>query len=76
MAKNTAQGREDVMAEDIGNQPHRLVLAQIFTVGGNDARRFLSAMLQGVQAEVGEFLRLGVGVDGYNAAFIAKFVGS
>jgi hypothetical protein len=32
-------------------------------------------MLQGVQAEVGEFLRLGVGVDGNDAAFFAKFVG-
>jgi hypothetical protein len=33
-------------------------------------------MLQGVQAEIGELLRLGVGVDGDDAAFIAKFIGS
>jgi hypothetical protein len=52
------------------------MLAQALAVGGYYACRFLSAMLQGVQPEVGEFLRLGVGVDGDYATFIAKFVGS
>jgi hypothetical protein len=33
-------------------------------------------MLKGVQSKIGELLRLGVGVDGDYAAFIAKFVRS
>ena len=64
------------MAEDICDQPHGLMLAQALAVGGDDARRFLSAMLKGVQSKIGELLRLGVGVDGDYAAFIAKFVRS
>jgi hypothetical protein len=32
-------------------------------------------MLQSVQAEVGELLGFGVGVDGDYAAFFAKFIG-
>jgi hypothetical protein len=32
-------------------------------------------MLEGVEPQVGEFLRLGVGVDGDYATFVAKFVG-
>src|ERR1019366_324200 len=55
--------------------PHRLVLAQGLAVGGDDPRRFLTAMLQSMQAEIDELLRLGMGVDGDHAALIAKFVG-
>jgi len=40
--------------EDIGDQAHGLVLTQDLAVGSDDARRFLSAMLQGVQAKISE----------------------
>src|SRR5208337_3239385 len=39
-------------------------------------RRFLSAMLERVQPEISKLLRLGMGVDGDHATFIAKFVGN
>jgi uncharacterized Rossmann fold enzyme len=52
------------------------MLAQALAIGGDDARRFLSAMLQGMQSKIGKLLRLGMGMDGDHAAFIAKFVRS
>jgi hypothetical protein len=51
------------------------VLAQALAVRGDDASRFLPAMLEGVQSKVGKLLRLGMGVDRHHAAFVAKFVG-
>src|SRR5207253_9717059 len=61
--QNTAQRSQYFMAEDIGDQPHGLVLAQALAVRGNDARRFLSTMLEGMQAEIGKLLGLRMGVD-------------
>ncbi len=52
------------------------MLAQALAVGRNDARRFLPAMLQRVQTEVGKLLRFGMGVDCDDAALITKFVRS
>ena len=46
--KYSAQRSQHVVAEDVGDQAHGLVLAQAFAVGSDDARRFLSAMLQGM----------------------------
>ena len=57
-------------------RPIDLCWRRSLAVGGDDAGRFLSAMLERVQAEVGELLRLGMGVDGDHATFVAKFVGS
>ena len=48
---------------------------QALSIGGDDAGGFLSAVLQGVQAEVGELLGFGVAVDRHHAAFFTKFVG-
>ena len=73
--ENTAQRTQHFVAEDIGDQAHGFVLAQTFAIGGNDARRFLSAMLQGVEREIAKLLRLGMRMDGDHAALIAKFVG-
>jgi hypothetical protein len=50
------------------------VLPEPLSVGSDDACGFLPAMLQSMKAEVGEFLRLGVGMDGDDSAFIMKFV--
>jgi hypothetical protein len=50
------------------------VLAQVLPIGSNDARRFLSAMLQRMQSEISELLGLGVGVDSNYATFFAEFV--
>ena len=60
---------QHVGGEDVGDQAHGLVQLQLLAVGGGDARRFLAAMLQRVQAEVGELGGLGMAVDGHHATF-------
>ena len=75
-SQNAAQRSQHVMAEDIRDQPHGLVLAQPLAVRGDDARRFLSTMLESMQSEISKLLGLRMGVDGDHAAFITKFVGS
>jgi hypothetical protein len=47
--------REDVLIEDISDKPHRLMAGNNFTVGGGNARRFLSAVLKCENTEVGKF---------------------
>src|SRR5580700_5496998 len=63
------------LAKNIGNQSHRLVLAQALPIRRDNARRFLPAMLQSMQPQVGQLLGLGMRVNSNYAAFIAKFVG-
>jgi hypothetical protein len=43
-------------------------------VGTDDAGRLLSAVLQGMQAKVGQFFRLGMRKDGDHSTLIVKFV--
>ena len=66
--------RQNILGEDVGHQSHGAMGAQSQPVGGDDARRFLSAMLQRMQPEVSQLLRLRVSVDGHHAAFVMKFV--
>ena len=73
--ENAAQRGEHFLGKDVGDQSHGAVGVEVLAVGGHDAGRLLSAMLQGVQAEIGKLLGLGVGVDGNHAAFFAEFVG-
>src|SRR5688500_8108780 len=42
---------QDVLREDLRDQPHRLVEALRFAVRGDDAGRLLAAVLEGVQPE-------------------------
>ena len=51
-------GGEDVV--DVAHLPHA---AQLVAVGGDDAGRLLPAVLEGVQAEVGEVRRFRVSED-------------
>ena len=73
--KRAGKASQDVGVEDVGDQAHRLVQLQLLAVGRGDARRFLPAMLQGVQAQVSELGRLRMAVDGHHATFFAKLVG-
>src|ERR1039457_3444327 len=50
------------------------VQMQIDSVGGGDARRFLPAMLQRVEAEVGQLRRLGMAEDAEYAAVIMEMI--
>ena len=49
-----AQRRQRPLVEDLGDQPHVLVDEDRAAVGGGDACRLLPAVLQGVEAVVGE----------------------
>ena len=68
--------RQHVFGEDIGNHAHRLVDAGSQAIGGNNPRRFLPAMLQSVQAQVSQLLRLGMSEDRHHTALVVKFVES
>ena len=63
------------VGEDLRNQAHALDVGEMLSVGGGDARRFLSAMLQRIQAEVGLPGGVGMSVDGDDAALFVQLVG-
>ncbi len=54
------------------DQAHALDVGEVLAVGGGDAGRFLAAMLQGIEAEVGLARGVGMAVDGDYAAFFAQ----
>ena len=66
---------EHIVGEDFRDQAHALDVGEMLAVGGGDAGRFLAAMLQGVEAEIGFARGVGMAVDGDDAAFFAQFVG-
>src|SRR3954468_16228705 len=72
--ESSAQFCELLLGENVGNQAHGFVNVQGHAIRGHDSGRFLSAMLQGMQTEVGEGFGLRMGVDCYYATLIAKFV--
>ena len=74
--QSAAHLREHIFGEDVGDRAHGLVRARGQAVGGDDAGRFLAAMLQRMQAEVSQLLRLRVREDRDHAALVVKFVGS
>ncbi len=57
-------------------RPMALWHCEVIAVGGDNAGRFLSAMLQRVQAQVGELRGLRMGVDRHHPTFFVKFVGN
>ena len=65
---------QNILGKDVGHQSHGAMGAQGQPVRGDDARRFLSAMLQRMQPEVSQFLRLRMGVDCYDSAFVMEFI--
>jgi hypothetical protein len=65
---------EHVVGEDLRNQAHAFDVGEVLAVGGSDAGRLLSAMLQGVEAEIGFSGGVGVVVNGDYAAFFMESV--
>ena len=60
---------EDVIdVAHLANEPHALA------VGRGNAGAFLSAMLQRVEAQVGQLRRLRVSVDAEDTAFVAELI--
>jgi hypothetical protein len=54
----TVQAIEDVHVENIGNQPHPLVLVDGTGLGNGDAGTFLAPVLEGIQPEITHFSRI------------------
>ena len=56
-------------------KPMALCARESQAVGRDNPRRFLPAMLQRMQPQVSQLLRLGMGEDRHHAALVVKFVG-
>lgn len=72
MAGKILQG---TFTEYFGYQAHGLVDIDPLPVAGNNAGTFLPAVLQGIEAEVGEFCRILMAEDATDAAFMLRFAG-
>ena len=71
------QPREHVGVEDVGDQPHVAVDVERLAVGGDDAGGLLPAVLEGVEAQVGEvggLFGLADGPDPEDAALVLQLV--
>ena len=63
------------VGEIVGNQPHPPFGMEALAVKRHNARRFLSAMLQGVQAERGNGGGFGMAEDTEHTTFLAQPIG-
>ena len=68
------QAGEHFVGEDVGDEAHALDVGEIGVVGGGDAGGLLSAMLEGVEREIGLAGGVGMAVDGDDSALFAEFV--
>ncbi len=66
---------QHIFGKNVRDRSHGLMRMQSHAIGSNNSRGFLPAMLQSMQAQVGELLRLGVGENRDHSALIVKFVG-
>ncbi len=74
-ARAALQAVDDLLAgEMIADEAHAAFGMEAFAVEGDDAGRFLAAMLKGVEAECGERCRIGMAVNAEDAAFFAQAV--
>src|ERR1700688_3517807 len=68
--------REHVLGKNVGHRAHGLVRSRSQPGRSNNPCRFLPAMLQGMQTEVRQFLRLRMREDRHHTALVMKFVGN
>ena len=66
------EARKHIVGEDFRDEAHAFDVGEVRAVGGGDAGGFLSAMLEGVEGEVGLAGGVGMVVDGDYAAFFAQ----
>ena len=74
MASSPGSVGQHVAGEDVRHMPHGLVAVDLAAVAGADAGALLPAMLQRVEAEVGQLGRFGMAVDGDHAALVVEFI--
>ncbi len=63
-----------VAIEDVCDQPHAAVADQRLAVGGYDSRRFLSAMLQGIEPQIYQVGGFRMAINAEDPALLVKFV--
>jgi hypothetical protein len=70
-----AKAADDVVAVEVaGNMAHRAMRMEILAIEGRDASGFLTAVLEGVQAERNEARRIVGTPDSEDAALFAQLV--
>ena len=72
----TGELLERVGIIDIRDKPLALMDMKLLAVAGDDAGRFLSAMLQRIQTKIGEIGRFLVAVNAEDGTFVVKLVGT
>ena len=65
---------DDIFLEGIGDQSHLPMGNQPSAVRGNNAARFLAAVLQGIEPKIDHVGRLGMAIDAHDRAFVVEFV--
>ena len=68
------QAIEPRLIETLAHMPHGALRNQLPAVGGDNATRFLPAMLQRIEAEIDEARSFRMSIDAEDAAFLAEFV--
>ena len=66
------QAREHFGLKNIGHQAHAFFEMQFAPVARNDSGRFLAAMLQRVEAQIGHLRGFGMAEDAAHSAVIVK----
>ena len=61
--------------EDLRNQPHVFMNKNLFSVGRDDSRTLLASVLQGVEAEIGQFGCICMVENSANTAFMFRASG-
>ena len=71
----TGQSFERVIIIDIRDKPLALIDMKVLAVAGDDAGGFLSAMLQRIQAKIGQVSGFLVAIDAEDGTFVMEFIG-
>ena len=72
MAMRAGKLLQNLVGEDFRNQAHALDVGEMMAIGSGDAGRFLPAMLQRVEAEIGLARGFRMAVNGDHTAFFAE----
>jgi len=63
-----------LVSKHVSQQPHASMSKQVLAVGTDNSRRFLTPVLKGVQAQIGQFSGTGVAMKGHNPTLVAGLV--
>ena len=66
--------RKNLVGEDVGDVPHRLMGMDLIAVAGGDAGALLAAMLQGIKSEIRELRCFRMAVNGNDTALFTEFI--